>query len=770
MKTWRILLSLGLFTAVVEAAPKKISFNRDVRAILSENCYTCHGPDAAARKAKLRLDVREAAVAETKNGSFAIKPGDVEESELVYRIFAEDPDEVMPPKESKLALTAEQKAILKQWIAEGAEYEPHWAYVKPKREALPAVKDAKWGRNDVDRFILAQLERRGWKPSLEADKHALIRRVSLDLTGLPPTPDEVKAFIADKSPEAYGKLVDRLLAKTAYGEHWARQWLDLARYADSTGYADDQPRTIWGYRDWVIRALNGNMPFDQFTREQLAGDLLHQPTNDQLVATAFHRNTQTNNEGGTADEEFRNVAVVDRVNTTMQVWMGTTMACAQCHDHKYDPISQVEYYRLFAFFNNADEPRIDAPTREVQFQRAAIDEKIKQVEASLSGLAKEDAKRKSIEDSLAKLKKTRPKAATTMVMARRKEPRTTRRFIQGDFTRPAEEVQAGTPGVLHRLAKRDGDRLGFARWVADTNNPLLARVAVNRMWQHLFGQGIVQTDNDFGSQGIPPTHPRLLDWLAVEFMENGWSQKELHRLLVTSATYRQASSRRADVDRIDPANKWLARQARFRLDAELVRDVALAASGMLSARMGGPGVFPPQPEGCMDLGQHRKTWKASTGENRYRRAAYTYRWRNTPHPALKVFDAPDGLAACTRRIRSNTPLQALTLLNDPAFIELSMGLANRLLTEAATAEERIRLGFQLCLNREPDVDEVRLLTGLVAQQTKEFAAQASSAKAIVVHANALGQATRPVTGDAAFSAWTMVARVMLNLDETITRE
>jgi len=320
------------------------------------------------------------------------------------------------------------------------------------------------------------------------------------------------------------------------------------------------------------------------------------------------------------------------------------------------------------------------------------------------------------------------------------------------------------------LAKRDGVRLGFARWVVDTNNPLLARVAVNRMWQHLFGQGIVQTDNDFGSQGIPPTHPQLLDWLAVEFMENDWSQKELHRLLVTSATYRQASSRRADVDRIDPANKWLARQARFRLDAELVRDVALAASGMLSARMGGPGVFPPQPEGCMDLGQHRKTWKASTGENRYRRAAYTYRWRNTPHPALKVFDAPDGLAACTRRIRSNTPLQALTLLNDPAFIELSMGLANRLLTEAATAEERIRLGFQLCLNREPDVDEVRLLTGLVAQQTKEFAAQASSAKAIVVHANALGQATRPVTGDAAFSAWTMVARVMLNLDETITRE
>ena len=357
-----------------------------------------------------------------------------------------------------------------------------------------------------------------------------------------------------------------------------------------------------------------------------------------------------------------------------------------------------------------------------------------------------------------------------MVMAKRREPRTTHRFIQGDFTRPAEEVQAGTPTVLHRLAKRDRDRLGFARWVADKSNPLLARVAVNRMWQHLFGQGIVQTDNDFGSQGIPPTHPKLLDWLSVEFMENGWSQKELHRLLVTSATYRQSSLRRKDADQVDPANKWLARQSRFRLDAELVRDVALAASGLLSERMGGPGVFPPQPEGCMDLGQHRKTWKASIGEDRYRRAAYTYRWRNTPPPAMTVFDAPDGLAACTRRIRSNTPLQALTLMNDPAFIELAMGLANRLLTEAATPEERIRLGFQLCLNRDPDAEELRILTDLVAQQTKEFAVQASSAKAIVVHAAVLGQATRPVTGDAAFSAWTMAARIMLNLDETITRE
>ena len=760
-----------LSTGLAKGAAAEIDFNRDIRPILSENCFQCHGPDAAKRKAGLRLDTRKGAT-QVNDGVAAVDTANLAKSELLARITSTDPDSQMPPPESNSNLTPEQINLLQRWVAEGAKYDQHWAFKPPVRHSLPTLTRAQrsWAQNAVDHFVAAKQAEAGLTPSPEAGRATLLRRVSLDLTGLPPTPDQLAAFMADTGPQAYERAVDRLLQSPHYGERWGRHWLDAARYADSDGYSHDAARSIWPYRDWVIEAFNRDLPFDRFVVEQLAGDMLPEATLAQQIATGFHRNTQINTEGGVDREQFRIDSIYDRIATTGEVMFGLTFGCAQCHDHKYDPISQVEYYRLFAFFNNADEPRIDAPTREVQFQQAAIDAKIKQVEASLSGLAKEDAKRKSIEDSLAKLKKSRPKAATTMVMARRKEPRTTRRFIQGDFTRPAEEVQAGTPGVLHRLAKRDDDRLGFARWVADTNNPLLARVAVNRMWQHLFGQGIVQTDNDFGSQGIPPTHPQLLDWLAVEFMENGWSQKELHRLLVTSATYRQASSRRADVDRIDPANKWLARQARFRLDAELVRDVALAASGMLSARMGGPGVFPPQPEGCMDLGQHRKTWKASTGENRYRRAAYTYRWRNTPHPALKVFDAPDGLAACTRRIRSNTPLQALTLLNDPAFIELSMGLANRLLTEAATAEERIRLGFQLCLNREPDAEEVRLLTGLVAQQTKEFAAQASSAKAIVVHAETLGQATRPVTGDAAFSAWTMAARVMLNLDETITRE
>ena len=767
----RLALAAVLAFGLAKGGAAEIDFNRDIRPILSENCFQCHGPDAAKRKAGLRLDTREGAT-QANDGSVAIDSANLAKSELLARIVSTDPDSQMPPPESNSKLAPEQIALLQRWVSEGAKYDQHWAFKQPVRHALPALsaEGRAWARNAVDHFVSARQAEVGLSPSPEAERATLLRRVSLDLTGLPPTPGQLAAFMADTEPRAYERAVDRLLQSPRYGERWGRHWLDAARYADSDGYSHDAARSIWPYRDWVIEAFNRDLPFDQFVVEQLAGDMLPDASLAQRVATGFHRNTQINTEGGVDREQFRIDSIYDRIATTGEVMFGLTFGCAQCHDHKYDPISQVEYYQLFAFFNNADEPRIEAPTREVQFQRAAVDEKIKQVEASLSGLAKEATQRKAFEESLAKLKKTRPKAATTMVMAKRREPRTTHRFIQGDFTRPAEEVQAGTPTVLHRLAKRDRDRLGFARWVADKSNPLLARVAVNRMWQHLFGQGIVQTDNDFGSQGIPPTHPKLLDWLSVEFMENGWSQKELHRLLVTSATYRQSSLRRKDADQVDPANKWLARQSRFRLDAELVRDVALAASGLLSERMGGPGVFPPQPEGCMDLGQHRKTWKASIGEDRYRRAAYTYRWRNTPHPALKVFDAPDGLAACTRRIRSNTPLQALTLMNDPAFIELAMGLANRLLTEAATPEERIRLGFQLCLNRDPDAEELRILTDLVAQQTKEFAVQASSAKAIVVHAAVLGQATRPVTGDAAFSAWTMAARIMLNLDETITRE
>ncbi len=772
----RLVKATGLAGALAVGLARpgavEIDFNRDIRPVLSGNCFQCHGPDAAKRKAGLRLDTRKGAI-EARDGVRAIDPARLAKSELLARITATDPDTRMPPPEANSRLAPEQVKLLSAWVKAGGEYDRHWAFNQPVRRPLPGLAPERraWAKNAVDVFVAAKLAEAGVDPSPEAAKATLLRRLSLDLVGLPPSPEQIAAFVNDSSADAFEKVVDNLLQSPHYGERWGRHWLDAARYADSDGYSHDAARSMWPYRDWVISAVNSDLSFDQFIVEQLAGDLLPDATLAQRVATGFHRNTQINTEGGVDKEQFRIDSIFDRLVTTGEVMFGLTLGCAQCHEHKYDPVSQTEYYQLFAFFNNADEPRIEAPTPVVTARRAEHNARVRQLEAKLKSLTKEDTGRKSIEVSLAKLKKARPSAATTLVMARRKEPRTTRRFVQGDFTRPAETVQPGTPASLHPLAKPTPDRLDFARWVAARDNPLLARVTVNRTWQHLFGRGIVETENDFGSQGIPPTHPKLLDWLAVEFMENGWSLKQIHRLIVTSATYRQASSvRRADLDQLDPHNRLLARQSRFRLDAELIRDMALVSSGLLSAKMGGPGVFPPQPDGCMDLGQHRKTWKASSGEDRFRRAAYTYRWRNTPHPALKVFDAPDGLATCTRRIRSNTPLQALTLMNDPAFVELSIGLARRLMAEAESSANRIRLGFQLCLGREPDAEELRLITELVAGQQTEFAAQTAEAKAVVSKASSLGQAGKPAGSDAALAAWTMASRVLLNLDETITRE
>ena len=765
-----LALAYALSIGLVKHNANEIDFNRDIRPILSENCFQCHGPDGGNRKAGLRLDTKEGA-SRFNNGIAAINHDSLPDSELISRVTSNDPDSKMPPPESKKELSNEQIQLLQQWIINGGKYDQHWAFKKPVRHPVPSLSSEhkNWARNKVDYFIAAKQTEAKLTPSPEADRATLIRRVSLDLTGLPPNPKQLELFISDTSPHAYERVVDRLLQSPHYGERWGRHWLDAARYADSDGYSHDAARSMWPYRDWVIEAFNRDLPFNHFIIDQLAGDMLPNATLDQRVATGFHRNTQINTEGGVDREQFRIDSIYDRIATTGEVMFGLTFGCAQCHDHKYDPISQVEYYQLFAFFNNADEPRIEAPTDEILFQRAQLNEKIQKIESELQEVINKENQRKSLETKLANYKKSQPKAPTTLVMSKRDKPRTTRRFIQGDFTRPAEKVESGTPSILHPLPKHKKDRLGFAQWVADENNPLLARVAVNRIWQHLFGQGIVQTENDFGSQGIPPTHPKLLDWLSLEFMENGWSQKELIFLLVTSATYRQTSIQHKEIN-VDPTNKWLARQSRLRLDAELIRDVALTASGLLSQKMGGPGVFPPQPDGCMDLGQHRKTWTASIGEDRFRRAAYTYRWRNTPHPALKVFDAPDGLSACTRRIRSNTPLQALTMMNDPAFVELAIGLAKRLMTDANSTSERIQLGFQLCLNRNPSTDELHLITQLFEQQSKEFAMNTEESKALFNHSTAIGKKSQKIKNRANFSAWTMVARVLLNLDETITRE
>jgi hypothetical protein len=609
-------------------------------------------------------------------------------------------------------------------------------------------------RNPIDAFIRERLQRDGILPSPEADRVTLLRRLHLDLTGLPPSPREVAAFLADSRPDAYETRVEALLQSPHHAERWARWWLDVARYADSNGYSIDAPRSIWPWRDWVIRAFADDKPFDTFIVEQLAGDLLPDASLDQRIATGFHRNTQINQEGGIDPEQFRIESVIDRVNTTGTAFLGLTVACAQCHDHKFDPISQKEYFQLFAFFNDQDEPTLPIPT---DAQKAALAEhqrQLREVNDALAALPKPDAhdanpdakqERTRLENRRRQLERNRPAADSTLVLTERAEPRESYVFIKGDFTRRGPDVSPGTPAVLHPAGFPAGqrpNRLHLARWLVDPANPLTARVVVNRVWQQYFGRGLVETENDFGTQGTPPSHPALLDWLATELIDRDWSLRAIHRLVVTSSTYRQSSRHRPDLLETDADNRLLARQHRLRLDAEVIRDVALAASGRLNPAIGGPGVFPPQPDGVMNLGQSSREWKPSAGPDRFRRGLYTFFWRATPHPALTVFDAPDAFSTCTRRLRSNTPLQALTLLNDAAFSELARALADRV-TREAPASTRLDYAFQLCLARLPSHAERARLNRLIADETRDH-------------------------GETA--AWQTAARVLLNLDETITRE
>ena len=783
--------------------PDKVSFNQHVRPILSNNCFYCHGPDAKHREAKLRLDVRENAVADL-GGYAAIVPGKPDASEIIKRITTHDEDDVMPPVKSKKHIAPQEIEILKKWIVQGANYERHWSFEPPKRAAVPRISaqssvlssqspkaDASAGRptlgtehwalstNPIDAFILARLEQERLAPSPEADAATLCRRLHLDITGLPPMPKEVDAFVAEsiRNPQsAIRNLADHLLASPHYGERWGRWWLDQARYADSNGYSIDAPRQIWKFRDWVIGALNADMPFDQFTIEQLAGDLLQHATESQKIATGFHRNTQINQEGGIDKEQFRVDSVFDRVATTGTVWLGLSVGCAQCHDHKFDPIAQKEYYRLFAFLNNQDEPTMKVFDPSVNV--AALAKEFKAAEAKLTTMVKERygevtaweaklkdsefkkivspavqkivakpaAKRKLTEnlalfvifvlpsdpirvlhDRYNELDALLNQGATTLVMSELPKPRKTTVFIKGDFTRPADEVTPGTPAVLHAFEKTDAQptRLDLARWIMSPKNPLTARVIVNRVWQQYFGRGIVETENDFGMQGTAPSHPELLDWLATEFVAKKWSLKELHRTIVMSATYRQSSAVRPDLREKDPNNHLLARQTRLRLDAEVVRDACLSASGLLSEKMGGPPVYPPIPDGVMGQGQVKRVWAVSKGEDRYRRGLYTFIYRASPPPSLNVFDAPDGFSSCTRRIRSNTPLQALTLMNDSSFFEFAIAL------EKIITKDGLEIAFRRCTSRAPKPDELAVLKKLDTLNA---------------------------------------ARALLNLDETLTRE
>jgi mono/diheme cytochrome c family protein len=826
-------------------AAEPVDYVRDIRPILTAHCTACHG--AAKQRGSLRLDSVRAAQRGGNSGP-ALVPGKSGESRLVVAVAGGNDDvRAMPPKGPRLR--AEEIDLLRRWIDGGAAIpagdpaalaagsSKHWAFQPIRRPVEPSVRAARWCRNGIDRFILARLEKEGVAPAPEADRATLLRRLSLDLIGLPPSPRDIDDFLSDKRADAYERVVERLLASPHYGERWGRHWLDLARYADSNGYSIDSPRSIWKYRDWVLDALNRDMPFDQFVVEQLAGDLLPNATSEQRIATGFHRNTQINEEGGIDREQFRIESIVDRTNTTGTVFLGLTVGCCQCHDHKFDPLAQREYYQLFAFFNNCDEPTLELPTPEQQRKRreirarlagleqqlrtldTATPERVAKWEGSLTpetrsmlpaklqailaiapngrNARQEQAviaayrnfeqlrhavgglgqplnylaaahvhalmARKKLEKQIAEVRKELPSVPTTLVLQERKTPRVTNVLLGGDFLRKGAAVTPEVPQVLPPLANRQRKppgnrptRLDLARWLVDGRNPLTARVTVNRMWQQYFGLGLVETENDFGTQGTPPSHPELLDWLASEFMApspqpsppsggegrvKGWSMKAMHRLIVSSATYRQSSRQRPELAALDARNRLLARQNRLRLDAEVVRDAALSASGLLQRAVGGPSVYPPQPNGVYAFTQVPRNWQASNGPNRYRRGLYTYFWRSAPHPDLTVFDAPEALSTCTRRNRSNTPLQALTLLNDKGFYEFAQALAERIVRDCPGEDgERLAYAFRLCLGRTPNARERQALKRLLQSQANSH------------------------------DGWIGVARALLNLDEFITRE
>lgn len=770
---------------VPPAARGVIDFGRDIEPILKNACIACHGPEK--QRGGLRLDHAGVAFQGSNSGPVII-PKKALESRLLHVVAGVDPEVTMPPK-GKKPLSAVEIGKLRAWIEQGAVWprqagnqkaitSSHWAFQPIRRPVLPRIQHSGSIKSPVDHFILARLEKESIDPSPEADRSTLIRRLSFDLRGLPPTPEEVDDFLEDSHPDAYARLVDRLLQSPAYGERWGRHWLDLARYADSDGYEQDRPRPFaWRYRDWVIRAMNRDMPFDRFAVEQLAGDLLPAASIESKTATGFHRNTLTNREGGTDKEQFRVEACFDRVATTAKAFLGLTMGCAQCHDHKFDPFSQREFYQLFAFFNSDDEVDVPAPLAEEKEAydkaRTIFDRKKKELQQAIEqhkkslkpDQVKGDKKLTALQKALAKHEKEEPSPGMVPALTLGKG-RKTYVLIRGDFLRPGVEVQAGTPAVLHPLKVTNGkpNRSDLANWIADPANPLTPRVIANWVWHRYFGRGLVPTLEDFGIQGERSSHPELLDYLATELVQRNWRLKELHKLIVTSATYRQSSRHRPELLARDPANVLLARQNRLRLEAEILRDNALSVSGLLQPRLGGPSVRPPQPSGISDLtyaGTAR--WVESKGADRYRRGMYTWFQRTSPYPMLMTFDAPDGVLCCVRREKSNTPLQALTLLNDAAFVECAQALGRRIATAQKTVD-RLEHAFRLCLARSPSRTERDELGRL--HQDLLAGARANPGEA----ARLVG--TNPPAGvdSAEVAAWIALARALMNLDEFVTRE
>lgn len=778
---------LGSALGVADDAPvQTIQFNRDIRPILSENCFQCHGPDEHQRKAKLRLDSREGALAK-----HVVVPGKPDASLLMERVLSNNAEERMPPEKSGRKLTAEQIKLLQRWIEQGANYEKHWSLIPPGRVELPTVKQPAWMRNPIDRFILARLEKEHLKPSPEADKRTLLRRVSLDLTGMPPTLDELDAFLADQSPQAYEIVVDRLLSSPRFGERMAMHWLDLARYADTNGYNNDEDRTQWMWRDWVINALNANMPYDQFITEQLAGDLLPNATTQQKIATGFNRNHVLTTEGGIIDEEYRIEYVADRVHTTSTVFLGLSMQCARCHDHKFDPITQMDYYSFFAYFNNiaektvafnqarVAEPYIKLATKEQQAEqdrmlarRKELTKQLKERAMSILAILDESARKQSseivaIDKRLKELEKAFP---ATMVMKEMSKPRQTYLLKRGQYDQPGEVVSARVPSSFSlTTTEMPANRLGLAKWLCESTHPLTARVAVNHWWALLFGTGIVETVEDLGSQGAWPSHPELLDWLATELVRSRWDVKAMVKLIVTSATYRQASRVSPELQERDPRNRLLARGPRFRLSAETIRDNALAVSGLLKERVGGPSVMPYQPDGLwQDVSvERRAVYKQDVGDNLYRRSMYTFWKRTCPPPGMMTFDAPDRETCTIRRARTNTPLQALVLMNDPVFLEASRKLAELVMQSGDKDEVRLATLYHLVLCRDPRPSEQTTLLGLLGKTRARFTTAPDKAKQLLT----VGASSRDKKLDVVeLASWATLCSLVLNLDETISKE
>ncbi len=780
----------------VYAAEHEINFNRDVRPILSDKCFQCHGPDEAARKSELRLDV-ESSVKAVRDGIAIVSPGDPAGSEMIRRITSDDESEIMPPHETNKPLTEKEKQTLRQWIAEGAAWSQHWANEAPVRHEAPAVQRADWARNWIDHFVLARLEREQLTPSPDADRATLLRRVCFDLTGLPPTAEMAKQFLADDSDDAYENLVDRLLTSPQYGERMAVYWLDLVRYADTVGYHGDQTQNISPYRDWVINAFNNNQPFDDFTCDQLAGDLVPSPSTEQIIATGYNRLLQTTHEGGLQQKEYRAIYAADRVRNVSAVWMGATVGCAQCHDHKFDPYTAKDFYSLSAFFADVDDekhftagsnsnptardPELELPTAEQETQLAEITSRLEsaKMELKAEGLSESEliSIRNRIKPIEAEFKQFQAGVRRTMITVALETPRVVRVLPRGNWLDESGPiVQPAVPKFMGSVDGRFGDahranRLDLADWLVDAEHGaglLTARVTVNRLWSLCFGSGLAGRLDDFGGQGEPPVHPELLDRLAHAFVESDWDTRAMMKLIVTSRAYQQSSVVRSELMSVDPNNRLYARQSAYRLPAEMVRDNALAISGLLVQHVGGASVKPYQPAGYYrHLNFPERTYEQDNDDRQWRRGVYVHWQRQFLHPMLKAFDAPSREECTAQRAQSNTPMAALVLLNDPTFVEAARAFAVRSLDrDSKTDDERLAWAFYHAVTREPGVSELNVLRRLLHENRDSFDTRPDDATAFLN----VGLTKPPVGHDAReMAAWTSVCRAILNLAETNSR-